>query len=139
MSEIKISYVHAIELENQQALLEIPPLNINYAIDLKKGDWNFRLNLNYTAPQWNAPQVIEPINFQNSNIEIDPEQLFDFMTPPDGYFLMGGSVRYQQKRWHAEFKINNLLNSSYRLNTDRLRYFADSPGRNLSIALEYKF
>ncbi|MEM0939380.1 MAG: TonB-dependent receptor [Bacteroidota bacterium] len=138
-SEIKMSYVYAIERENQQALLEIPPLNINYAVDLKKGNWGYGLNLNYTARQWHAPSVINPINFQEGNVEINRDEIFDFMSPPNNYFLIGGKIMYKKNHWNVELSADNLLNSSYRVYTDRLRYYADAPGRNFSFAFEYKF
>ena len=37
------------------------------------------------------------------------------------------------------FSINNLLNTSYRENLNRLRYFADEIGRNFSIQLIYNY
>ncbi len=138
-SEAKISYVYATELTNKQPFTEVPPFNINYAIDYKKGNWGYGLSLNYSARQWNAPTVIDPINFQNGNAEVNPEQIFDFMLPPDDYILVGGRITFQKKPWNMELRVNNLLNSTYRVYTDRLRYFADAPGRNFSLTLGYKF
>jgi len=138
-SEMKISYVYAQERRTEQALLEIPPFNVNYLLDYSKGNWDLGLNLRYTASQWNAPPVIEPINFQDNNVEVDPDEFFDYMAPPDTFFLVGCSVAYQKKHWNFEVSVQNLFNTSYRLYTDRLRYFADSPGRNISVALEYIF
>ncbi len=138
-SEVKISYVYATERENDQALLEIPPLNINYTIDYKKGNWDIGLDLNYTARQWNAPPVINPLDFENNNAEINQDQIFDYMAPPDNFFLIGTRLGYRTKHWSAHIQINNILNSSYRVYTDRLRYFANAPGRNFSFSAEYNF
>lgn len=139
-SEIKLSFVYAKSTAKQQPLLEIPPLNINYALNYKKDSWNFGLDFNYTAKQWNAPPVIDPIKIHNQEIEIDPSNdIFDFMAPPQAYFLIGGKVAYETKIWNAEVKIDNMLNSSYRIYTDRLRYYADAPGRNISLALQFLF
>lgn len=138
-SEIKVSYVYAIGTENQQALVEIPPLNISYAIDYTKGPWSYGLTFDYTARQWNEPPTINPIDFQNGDATINRDEIFDFMLPPDHFFLLGGEVAYQKSHWNAAFNVNNLLNTSYRIYTDRQRYFADAPGRNFSLALAYKF
>ncbi len=138
-SEVKISYVHATELKNSQPFVEIPPLNVNYTIDYTNGSWSYGLDVNYTARQWNAPIVIQPADFQNGEAEVSRDEIFDFMSPPDDYFLLNGGVEYRKTRWNAEVKINNLLNTSYRAYTDRLRYFADAPGRNFSFALGYQF
>ncbi len=139
-SELKVSYLYAKSIERDQPLLEIPPFNIDYALALEKGPFTYELNLNYTARQWNAPAVIEPSGFNSGEITIDRNnEIFDFMAPPDDYFLIGGKITYQKNHWNAAFNVDNLLNSSYRVYTDRLRYFADAPGRNFSFALEYKF
>lgn len=139
-SEVKISYIYAKSIEKDQPLLDIPPFDVDYAIELKNGFFTYELNLNYTARQWNAPKVIElgSINSGESTIDRNND-IFDFMSPPDDYFLFGSKVTYQKNHWNASFSVDNLLNSSYRVYTDRLRYFADAPGRNFSFALEYKF
>lgn len=138
-SEVKVSYVYAFERENKQAFIEIPPLNISYGIDQTKGNWGFGLNFNYTARQWHEPKVIEPIAFDDNTIEIDRDEIFDFTTPPADFFLVGGKLSYKTNQWKVEFNTNNLLNTSYRIYTDRLRYFSEAPGRNFSIAVEFKF
>lgn len=138
-SELKVSYVYAIERTNKQAFIEIPPLSIKYGVDRTKGNWGYGLNLSYTARQWHVPQVIEPSSFQNNNIQIDQNQIFDFMSAPEGYLLLGGNVAFKKGKWKFLFKGNNLLNTSYRSYTDRLRYFAEAPGRNLSFSASFRF
>ena len=76
----------------------------------------------------------------DSTVEVDRNtDIFDFMPPPDNYFLVGAKINFKQKAWSATAKIDNLLNTNYRNYTDRLRYYADAPGRNLSFSLNYKF
>ncbi len=138
-SEAKISYVYATELKSNQPFLEIPPFNVSYAIDYNKGNWAYGVNLNYTAKQWHAPPVIPPIDFQNGDAEFNQDEIFDFMAPPDAYLLIGAKVAYDKRPWHVTVQADNLLNSSYRVYTDRLRYFADAPGRNVSFTLGFEF
>ncbi len=138
-SEVKISYVYATELKSKQAFLEIPPLNINYEIDYEKYSWSYGLSLNYSAKQWNAPPVIDPINFQSGNVEFERDEIFDFMSPPDDYLLVGGKVSYRKNQWNITLNSNNLLNVNYRVYTNRLRYFADETGFNLNLAINYSF
>jgi iron complex outermembrane receptor protein len=139
-SEFKVSYVHATSVDREQPLLEIPPLNMMYFIDYRKGPWNVGLTFNYTAKQWNAPPVVDPGQIQDGNLDVDRNTvIFDFMAPPDGYFLVGSRMGFQRKAWNVEFNVNNLLNTSYRIYTDRLRYFADAPGRNFNVAVEFSF
>ncbi len=139
-SEVKVSYVYAKSTDRNQPLIEIPPLNLDYTIEYEKGSWSGGLNLNYTAKQWNAPAMIEPIRIDDGDIEVDRNQdIFDFMAPPTDFFLLGGDITYNKNHWNLEFKVNNLLNSAYRIYTDRLRYFADAPGRNFSFTASFKF
>ncbi len=139
-SEVKISYVYAKSTDRQQPLIEIPPLNVNYTIELEKGPWSYGLNLNYTAQQWNAPAVIEPIRIDDGDVEVDRNiDIFDFMVPPQDFFLIGADVKYEKNHWNFELKVNNIINSNFRIYTDRLRYFSDAPGRNFSISAAYQF
>ncbi|MEM8568793.1 MAG: carboxypeptidase-like regulatory domain-containing protein [Bacteroidota bacterium] len=139
-SEVRLSYVHAKSVDRQQPLLEIPPLNINYSLEFKKGPWNAGLSLSYTAEQWNAPTVVDPVSIAEGDIEIDRQTvIFDYMASPDGYLLLGSNVSYKKKAWNVAFNVDNLFNTSYRIYTDRLRYFADAPGRNFTLAVEYSF
>ena len=140
LSEIKISYVYAQSVERNQPLLEIPPLNIDYTFGHEIGNWYYGVNVSYTAEQWNAPLVIEPLEIGEENVAADRNtDIFDFMEVPNSYFLLGTEVGYNRKHWNVEIKVNNLLNTSYRINTDRLRYFANAPGRNISFSLQYSF
>lgn len=139
-SEAKVSYVYGVETSTNSPFLEIPPFNVNYTLDYKKGPWNYGVNLNFTAQQWNAPPVIEPKDLSSGETDIDPNNdIFDFMAPPEAFVLIGGNIGYQRKHWGVAASVNNLLNTSYRLYTDRLRYFADAPGRNFSLSASFKF
>ncbi|MTI21732.1 TonB-dependent receptor [Fulvivirga sp. RKSG066] len=139
-SEVKLSYVYAKSTEKDQPLLEIPPLNIDYSLEYKNSFWTLGLNLNYIARQWNEPLVIEPREIENGNTEVDRNtDIFDYMAPPDGYFLIGTKIGFEKKKWSAEINVRNILNSRYRIYTDRLRYFADAPGRNIGFSLQYSF
>lgn len=138
-SELKISYVRATELENNQPFIEIPPFNANYAIDYLRGRWGGGLSFNYSARQWNAPPVIQPTDFQQNDVFVDPNQIFDFMSAPDGFLLVGARMSFQPGDFKAELKVNNILNTAYRVYTDRLRYFSEAPGRNITISIGYKF
>ncbi len=138
-SEAKISYVYAKETENNQAFIEIPPLNINYVLAYTKDQFELGLKFDYTAEQWNAPGVIEPVAFQNGGVEFNQDEIFDFMQVPAAYFLIGGNVSYSYKSFTVELGVENLLNTSYRSYTDRLRYFSNAPGRNVSLTIGTKF
>ena len=136
---MKISYVYAVETKSGQAFLEIPPLNVNYSLDYNKGNWYYGLTLNYTAKQWHAPPVNDPILFEDGTAEVNLDDIFDFMAPPDHYLLVGAKASFEKKQWNVTLRGDNLLNATYRIYTDRLRYFADAPGRNISLSLGFEF
>ncbi|MFY0686754.1 MAG: TonB-dependent receptor [Cyclobacteriaceae bacterium] len=138
-SEMKISYVYAIEQRTEQAFLGIPPFNIQYALDYEKGAWSANVNMRYNSRQWHAPTVINPIDFQNGSLELRPNEIFDFMAPPKSYVLVGSELNYQKNQIDISITVDNLLNSTYRVYMDRLRYFSDAPGRNFTVAVGYKF
>ena len=91
------------------------------------------------AERWYAPGVIEPALFQNGAVEISPDEIFDFMSPPSDFILFGAEISYHRDLLKLTVRADNLLNTSYRSYTDRLRYFSDANGRNLSIALGVQF
>jgi len=138
-SEAKFSYVYANETENDQALIEIPPLNINYALEYTREQWGCALQLEYMTEQWHAPGVIEPASFQNGGVEFNPDEIFDFTNPPEDYFLVGANVNYRYKALSFDLSVQNLFNTTYRSYTDRLRYFSDASGRNFSFTVAVDF
>lgn len=138
-SEAKVSYVFAKDTDNMQPFIEIPPLNLSYSLEYQQEQWSLGLSIDYMARQWNAPSVIEPIEFQSNMLEINPSEIFDFMAPPKGYLLVGCKFNYQFRALSASLQVDNLLNTSYRSYTDRLRYFSDARGRNVSLSVSLKF
>ena len=138
-SEAKVSYVYATELENDQPFIEIPPFNVNYELAYKSGNWGAAVKLDYMAQQWNAPRTIEPGSFQNGGAEFAQNEIFDFMDAPEAFLLVGARLSYQKNALNVVLSGDNLLNQAYRSNTDRLRYFGDAPGRNVSLSVGVGF
>ena len=75
--------------------------------------------------------------FENDN------RNFDFVDSPDGYFLAslsaGVSRPIQKSKLDFRVSVENLTNTAYREYSNRMRYYADDIGRNISIALRYSF
>ncbi len=139
-SEIKLSYLFAKSIDRNQPLIEIPSFNADYTVEYKKGNWRYAINLDFIAKQWNEPLVIAPIDIDDGEVEVDRNtDIFDFMPPPNGFVLVGTKINYERKHWDVQIKAHNLFNRSYRIYTDRLRYFADAPGRNFTFSIGYKF
>jgi iron complex outermembrane receptor protein len=73
----------------------------------------------------------------------DNPETADWLPPPPAYTLLGiragTTFSWQQIRWELGLQINNLLNTRYRDYLDRFRYYADAPGRNISLRLSGTF
>lgn len=68
----------------------------------------------------------------------------DYLPPPDAYFLLGVDAETSlqvcnAKNLRISFQAENLLNRKYRDYLNRLRYFADEPGKNFVLNLSYEF
>jgi iron complex outermembrane receptor protein len=70
-----------------------------------------------------------------------PEQ--DFVLPPDAYHLTGLQTQYKwttkSNEWLLTLRVDNLFNQVYRDYLNRLRYFADETGTNVSLGLLFQF
>ncbi len=137
-SEIKMAYLYARDVKSDQFFLEIPPFTISYSLTKKWNVFSAGLSAEWTARQWNTPSIIPPEVVISDDPNIDLTRTFDFIPATDGYALIHASGSYQKGRLKALLKIQNLLNQSYRVYTDRIRYFADDVGFNASLAINYK-
>lgn len=67
----------------------------------------------------------------------------DFAPPPPGYFLVGAETGLNVQVGKQPMSIiltgANLLNTAYRDYLNRFRYFADEPGRNVSLKVKTNF
>ena len=70
--------------------------------------------------------------------------LLDISTPPPAYnlfhFYSEATFALSKKtNLNVAFGINNLLDTSYRNYLNRLRYFADDLGRNITLQLKLNY
>ena len=102
----------------------------------------------HTFQQKNAPRVIEiaeleAMKYENTQPFDEDPRNFDFMAAPDAYSLVNAELGFSKEIGDSslDFRlgVQNLLNTSYRDYTNRLRDFADDIGRNFTISLEYSF
>ncbi len=127
----KFSFVRGIDQTNGIPLVFIPPANVSSALKLilpdavRLTDNTFNLEIEHTATQRN----------------LLPEQ--DFVLPPARYTLVNASVDTQLKinKYYISLGLaaSNLLNTSYRNYLNRLRYFADDVGRNITLHTKITF
>ncbi|TRX61404.1 TonB-dependent receptor [Fulvivirga sp. M361] len=149
-SEFNGNYLWARDIENNDNFVALPPVNLAYRISFntrKLGPFRsseFTLDLGYTFQQFQAPRTISVrtlLEAKSDDINIFAENAadFDFIDPPDGYFLAGFLWRSTIGPVNTLLRIDNLLNVNYRNYTDRLRYFADDAGINVGLTLSYAF
>lgn len=127
----KYAIVRGYDLTNNIGLINIPSDNIFSSIT-----YTFKDGLKWKN---NFLTVNGRYVFQQRRIT----EAQDFLLPPDGYFLLGMQVGTNWE-WHdstlkISLRAENLLNSTYRDYLNRLRYFADEDGINLSLNLNYRF
>lgn len=69
-----------------------------------------------------------------------PLSISDYQAPPSGYALVGltfgGNMKIGKQSMEAILKIDNLFNNSYRDYLDRMRYFSEAVGRNISLKVK---
>jgi len=140
------SYLWSQNVRENESLINQPPLNSNiefswqtplfWGIDFSK----LSVEASYTFRQFQGPRTVTPAQLIGGEVAITPEStIFDFRDAPDGYGL--GNIRWEWKlgSFGGQIEIQNILNTSYRDYLNQLRYFADEPGRNVLININYKF
>lgn len=148
-SSAKLSYVWAKDIVNDEYFVGIPPLNIQYHFQQSLPKFAFidqhywHADLMYTFQQFQAPRVVsieEILEAEQNDEDIfaENDEVFDILPAPEGYFLMNLGWNAQIDRFNVSFQVKNILNSSYRTYTDRLRYFADDIGRNFILGVKYQ-
>ncbi|MEL6190908.1 MAG: TonB-dependent receptor [Bacteroidota bacterium] len=148
-STFKGSYLWAKQIERDQNFAEQPPAQLSYKIAYSPSvrglsSSSIGLEGSYTFEQTQHPRIltIEEFLFANTNgINRFGEDAsdFDIMAPPGDFFLMNAYARVSFSNFIIMAQGQNLLNTSFRRYTDRLRYFADDVGRNIILSLTYQF
>lgn len=145
--QVKAAYVWAEDITNQDYFVEIPPLQVGCGLywtvlEHEQNSITFDTDLTYTFRQFRSPRVItvrELIEAEETGEDLfeNDQSTFDIVAPPDGYLLVGAGFSASLGEFDITLHASNLLNNSYRVYTDRLRYFADQPGFNLMLSLSY--
>ncbi|SFR46263.1 iron complex outermembrane recepter protein [Robiginitalea myxolifaciens] len=141
-SQHQFSLVKGRDLDQDGPLINIPAANTRNAVQLELEELNnlrFGLESRYVFRQNETPEniiVFSPEQNQDVELEIN--------TAPPAYHLMnfnaGLDFELSGKTTLAvNLRVQNLWNTSYRDYLNRLRYFADSPGRNWVLDLRINY
>jgi len=144
-STIRSSYLWSKQINPEDNFVGQPPPQINYALSFEPkipffSKSSFKVFLEYTFRQFQTPRVIpveELLDENTSDLNLFREN-FDIQEAPDGYFLTHFSWQSTWQQFEFNFKVKNLFDIAYRNYTNRIRYFADEPGRNFIFSIAYK-
>lgn len=140
----KTSLLWAYDRTNQNYLVLVPPNRTDNSLRYNLPTKASRLSGLYVqvsglavARQNRVPAVSSEVR------EGVPVFRGDFAAPPPGYFLVGAeaglNLTFGKQPLSVILTGSNLLNTAYRDYLNRFRYFADEPGRNVSIKLKTNF
>jgi iron complex outermembrane receptor protein len=137
------SYVYGQNTEEDIPLIDIPAFKLNNALNYKLKKWN-HLNVRL-AHEWIGRQNRYPnYNFETYIPTTGEYVEVDISTPPDAFQLIHlfGDVTFllnQELNLNLMIGIMNLFNTNYREYLNRLRYYADDTGRNITIQIKFNY
>ena len=149
-STVRGNYLWAKNVAKRENFVGLPPPDIRYQVThhlpklpfLKESSWDAEVR--YTFRQFQSPRTLPLSQLLAAEQSDQPlfatdDSAFDILAPPPGYWLVNLGWTGGISNFQMGVQVRNLLNQRYRSYTDRLRYFADEPGRNLIVSLKYAF
>lgn len=143
--QFSFAYVNGKDVSNNEALIDMPPLNINNKIQFAKKEWNHLLL--ELKSEIVTKQTHFPDNNFLTNIIVDGDLtpvIVDISTPPKGYHLLHF---YSEMKFNTfkkasttlAFSVQNIFNTAYRDYLNRQRFFADEMGRNFQLQIKINY
>lgn len=138
------AYLYAKDITHNDVLTFIPPAQMEHALTWHSGlkreqDFFFTISVPVAFKQTRAPITVYPADVPS----YEGTKVFDFAPAPDGYALLnaeaGIKLPVRSHTLSISVEGENILNKSYRVYMNRLRYFADEPGTNLVVRVKYNF
>ncbi|WP_179007872.1 TonB-dependent receptor [Winogradskyella forsetii] len=139
----KTAFIKGYDLKTDLPLIDMPSFNTTNQITYSNEAWyNFSARLK-------SDLVFEQNEFPDFNFEIEDELtgdmiLVDISTPPPAYHLLHFSSEAtfeinKKTNLNVAIAVNNIFNTSYRNYLNRLRYYADDLGRNITLQLQLNY
>lgn len=150
----KVSLLRAKDETQNDYLIFIPSnryeIALRYDLPLQSTWKNFyaEAKVKFVAQQGRAPRIFSVLEINDAKAQgIDlfatTNRNFDFVAAPAGYglfsFSAGISKPIDNSKLDIRISLDNLADVAYREYTNRMRYYADDLGRNISLALKYSF
>ena len=140
------SYLWSKTIEKNQPLINQPPVRINADFSWKTPTFlglqssKLTLQTSYTLEQFLAPSTIGLGQLAANEVQITSEtEIFDIKDAPTGYFLAHLKWDWKLNKLGGQLEVRNVFNTAYRDYLNQMRYFADEPGRNILLTINYKF
>ena len=145
LHHFSLAYVKGKDLTNNEALIDMPPLNINNKIQFAKKEWNhllLELKSEIVTKQSQFPDNNFITNIIVNN-ELKPV-LIDVSSSPAAYQLLHfySEIKFKitsKINTTVSFSVQNIFNTSYRDYLNRQRFFADELGRNFQLQLKINY
>lgn len=139
----KTAFIKGYDLDTDLPLIDIPSFNTTNEIKYSNETWhNFSASL---KSDW----VLEQNEFPDFNFEVENElngemTTIDISSPPPAYHLLhfyseATFPLHKKTRLNIGIGIHNLLDTSYRNYLNRMRYFADDLGRNITLQIKLNY
>ena len=142
-SQHQLSIVKGQDTTLDRPLINMPPVNTTNSVYYKNEKLNnLRLGLtsNYVFRQNEFPDN----NFEVFIAETETTETVDVSTPPDAYHLLGfsGDIDFSvfnKSTLSLGLDVSNIFDTEYRDYLNRLRYYADDLGRNVTLRLKLNY
>lgn len=143
---LTMAYIKGNDLDNNEALIDIPPFHFTNTIEWRKKEWNqlvLELKSEVVFRQSQFPNNNFEVNLIDANNNSQPA-ILDISTPPPGYHLLH-FYSEMQLQWLPKtqttlaFSVQNIFNTKYRDYLNRQRFFADEVGRNFQIQIKFNY
>ncbi|HEX8575115.1 MAG TPA: TonB-dependent receptor, partial [Flavobacterium sp.] len=140
-----LAYVNGKDLNKDQPLIDMPPLNLSNSIRFSKKEWQdlvLILKSDLVFRQTKFPDF----NFQATIIENGELTMreVDISTPPPAYHLLDFYSEIKMNSFKnamvtLAFSVQNVLNTNYRDYLNRQRLFTDEMGRNFQLQIKINY
>ena len=141
--ENQFSLVKGYDVTLDEALINMPPVSIKNQIIYNNSKSN-NLKLSFQSEY-----VFKQNEFPNNDFTVfipqtERFELVELSTPPKAYHLLNFNSSidlniFKKTKMNLTFRINNLLNTSYRNYLNRLRYYSHELGRNFTLNIKFNY
>jgi iron complex outermembrane recepter protein len=125
------SYLKGMNLTEDLPLIFMPANRLRGEAELSAAKWK-----KFEKP---TIAISAQYNFRQDNLKSQQ----DFIPAPEAYLLFGARFslerQFGSQRILAYLQVENILNTRYRDYLNRLRYFADDLGRNISLGVTINY